>query len=396
MKRTVLMLGALIAATVVTSAQNDDRASGIEGAKARNLALFNDGLKASKITLINAVERVQRACPGDVLGAELEVAREKAGARSCYKVVVLQNGEFHTLKVDGETGNVTDPTGKITLDGKDMTTDRRSVSDRERADRERLDRERMDRERLVKKTDEPGRDGQNGVTVGHDKSGVDRTGVRTDRDRDIARTNDDERWKDSQTQVLGFEDNESGRLVKGWRATSSGDLDGASRWRVTEIENAPKGKHVLRLSETKTSGEQCNLLLTDSAYPADGKMSVRLHADSGKEDQGGALIFRARDDQNYYSACFNPMTKKVQVHKVVNGQRTLLGSKDVPDVEAQRWYTLCADAQGDTIKVKLDDKHVLTVEDSTYTEGGKVGICTKADAATSFDDFCICTDKQKQ
>jgi hypothetical protein len=56
-------------------------------------------------------------------------------------------------------------------------------------------------------------------------------------------------------------------------------------------------------------------------------------------------------------------------------------------VSSDAWHSFRADMRGDHVKVYFDDKKLIDVHDSRFTAAGKVGVWTKADSRTLFDDL---------
>jgi hypothetical protein len=83
----------------------------------------------------------------------------------------------------------------------------------------------------------------------------------------------------------------------------------------------------------------------------------------------------------------------VVLYKTVNGIRSpldIVGRKggygiEVP-VPANTWHSLRVDFKGSRFSVSFNGKQVFEVEDSTFTDAGKVGLWTKADSVTLFDE----------
>lgn len=117
-------------------------------------------------------------------------------------------------------------------------------------------------------------------------------------------------------------------------------------------------------------------------------ISVRVKAVSGKQDQGGGPIWRARGKDDYYIARWNPLEDNFRVYFVKNGRRKQLGSANV-DAPPDQWHTIRIVMMGQKIEAYLNGKKLITVEDSSFAEAGMVGLWTKADAATSFDDLSV-------
>jgi hypothetical protein len=126
----------------------------------------------------------------------------------------------------------------------------------------------------------------------------------------------------------------------------------------------------------------------------DGFVEVRFKPVAGKEDQAGGVIWRVRDSNNYYIARANAAENNVVLYKTVNGKRSSLdivgrkGGYGVKETVASgQWHTLRVEFAGNRFKLTFDGKHLFDVEDTTFTEMGKVGVWTKADSVTLFDDF---------
>ena len=115
---------------------------------------------------------------------------------------------------------------------------------------------------------------------------------------------------------------------------------------------------------------------------------MRVKAIKGKEDQGGGPIWRCKDQNNYYICRFNPLEGNYRVYVVKNGKRRQLDSIKV-DTRPGKWYAVRAVMIGERITCYLDDRKMLEVTDATFAEGGMVGLWTKADAVTSFDDLYV-------
>lgn len=160
-----------------------------------------------------------------------------------------------------------------------------------------------------------------------------------------------------------------------------------AKWAVVE-EASRHGKRVLKLAESKNRGSVYNLFLRDEKSPADLSVSVRLRADSGNEDRGGGLIWRMVDEQNYYLARWNPLEKTVAVYRTVKGRRITLQFVPVAGVSGE-WHSLKVTMKGRVIAIEFDDAKVMSLPDDTWKEAGRVGLWTRSDAQSSFDDLAI-------
>ncbi len=134
--------------------------------------------------------------------------------------------------------------------------------------------------------------------------------------------------------------------------------------------------------------------MKDGTSIRDGFVEVRFKAIAGTEDQAGGLVWRARDANNYYVARANALENNVVLYKTVNGKRSALDIVDrktgygvKAPVAPGLWHKLRVEFSGSRLKVRFNDKDMFEVDDSTFSEAGQVGLWTKADSVTAFDDF---------
>jgi hypothetical protein len=125
----------------------------------------------------------------------------------------------------------------------------------------------------------------------------------------------------------------------------------------------------------------------DSSY-GDVDLSVSYKAVCGTIDQGGGPVWRYQDANNYYIARANPLERNFRVYKVVDGKRVQLDSADV-DAPAGKWHELRVVHGENDIRCYLNGDHVLEATDATIESDGRVGLWTKADAVTFFDDLHV-------
>jgi len=157
-------------------------------------------------------------------------------------------------------------------------------------------------------------------------------------------------------------------------------------WKVIADPTAPSRPNVLA-QLAKNSGSTFNLTLIADTNYKDVDLSVKMKAIAGREDQGGGLIWRAKDAKNYYVARYNPLEDNYRVYKVHKGRRSQLQSADIKHSEG--WHSLRVTMEGDHIQCYYDGKKYLDVEDSTFPESGRIGLWTKADAQSYFDDLTV-------
>ena len=179
-----------------------------------------------------------------------------------------------------------------------------------------------------------------------------------------------------------FDDAKPGMPPAGWTASQTGK--GAAKWSVVKDDSAPSKPNVL-----KQSGEATfPVCLKNDTRIKDGFVEVKFKTLTGKEDQAGGVVWRAQDKDNYYVARANALEDNVRVYHIVKGRRTQFGNADVK-VARNRWHTLRVEFAGAKFTVFFDGKKLYDAEDKTIIDAGQVGVWTKADSVTLFDDFRI-------
>jgi hypothetical protein len=118
----------------------------------------------------------------------------------------------------------------------------------------------------------------------------------------------------------------------------------------------------------------------------DGYVEVKFKALAGKEDQAGGVVWRWKDGDNYYVARANALENNVSLYYTANGRRNTLKYVDAP-VPRNVWHTLRVEFAGTRIRVSLNGKTYIGLDDARIKGAGAVGLWTKADSVTSFDDF---------
>ena len=172
-----------------------------------------------------------------------------------------------------------------------------------------------------------------------------------------------------------------GRLPAGWISSITGN-NTPGHWEVV----AGKDGKAIGQTSSNSSGYLFNMLILDTPELKDVVLSVKVKAVGGKEDQGGGLVWRYQDSDNYYIARANPLESNFRLYKVINGNRKQIKSYSLP-VTANIWHTISVIQNENYIKCYFDGQLFITAEDSTIVKEGKVGFWTKADAITLFNDF---------
>jgi hypothetical protein len=179
-----------------------------------------------------------------------------------------------------------------------------------------------------------------------------------------------------------------GKLPAGWKAAQTGKGKG-SDWKVVADETTPS-KTGLALAQTAEGPNALfNLCVADKPSLKNVEVLVAFKAIKGKNDQGGGIVWRYQDADNYYVARMNPLEDNFRVYKVVAGKRKELARKEKLKVKVNEWHDLKIQQVGDRIECFLDGEKHLDVKDDTFTKAGKVGLWTKSDAQTRFDRFNV-------
>lgn len=181
-------------------------------------------------------------------------------------------------------------------------------------------------------------------------------------------------------ETENFDKYKPGAAPDGWTCGVTGR--GTPRWTVENDSTAPSAPNVLRQSASGTF-PWC---VKEGASLADGFVEVRFKPEKGGEDQAGGLVWRWKNGDSYYVARANALENNVSLYYTANGRRNTIKYVDAP-VPGNRWHTLRVELAGKRIKVLLDGKPYIEQEDDHIGGAGKVGVWTKADSVTAFDDF---------
>lgn len=190
------------------------------------------------------------------------------------------------------------------------------------------------------------------------------------------------------SKTADFGDSAVGVPPKGWTSTMTGR--GQPKWTIERDPTAPSKSPVVKQSGRATYP----LLLKDDTNIKDGFIEVKFKALAGSEDRAAGLVWRAKDANNYYVVRANALEDNVVLYKTVNGNRSpldIVGRKGGygvnTSVPANQWLDFRVDFKGSRFVVRYNSKLLFEVEDSTFGNAGKVGLWTKADSVTLFDEI---------
>ncbi len=179
-----------------------------------------------------------------------------------------------------------------------------------------------------------------------------------------------------------------GQVPAGWTVAKTGKGEG-SKWQVVADDTAPSRSGVALAQVAESPNAVFNLCVAKDTNFKDGTLGVAFKAIKGKNDQGGGLVWRYQDPNNYYVARMNPLEDNYRVYKVVAGKRIQLGTKENLPIKAGEWHHLKVTMTGDHIQCFLDGKKMLDAKGDAIKGAGKVGLWSKSDAQTHFDEFTV-------
>jgi Domain of Unknown Function (DUF1080) len=196
-------------------------------------------------------------------------------------------------------------------------------------------------------------------------------------------------------QTIDFNRDNAGEPPKGFSTALTGQGK-AGVWVVTKDDASPNHGNVLAQTDADATSYRFPLCIHDGVTAKDADISVRFKPVSGKKDQAAGIVWRYRDKDNYYIVRANALENNVVLYKVHNGKREDLPLKGEgrtygkkATVPKNQWSELRVTAKGSLFTVWLNGQKLYEVEDGTFTEAGKVGVWTKADSVTYFDDLKV-------
>jgi len=189
-------------------------------------------------------------------------------------------------------------------------------------------------------------------------------------------------------KVITFAKADLGKVPAGWKADKTGTGEG-SVWKVVEDKTAPSGTGYVLAQTAAGPSALFNLcVLEDSSYQ-NVEIIVNFKAMAGDKDQGGGIVWRYQDANNYYVARMNPLEDNFRVYRVENGKRSPQLQDAKVKIPAGEWHQLKIKHIGERIECFVDGKKYLDVKDDSITKPGKIGLWTKADAQTRFDEVRV-------
>jgi hypothetical protein len=195
---------------------------------------------------------------------------------------------------------------------------------------------------------------------------------------------------------VNFDAGAPGKMPLGWTATMT-RAGAPSRWEILKDPSAPSPPYVLAQISHDSNELRGPLAILNKVNVKDGDLSVKIKPVSGKQDRAGGLVWRYHDPDNYYLLQAESLGNHIVLYKVKDSKRTPLVEKGMPDrtygvehpVPANQWSILKVQFRGPLFSVYFNHRRLFQVVDSTFADTGKVGLSTRADSVTYFDDFRI-------
>lgn len=189
------------------------------------------------------------------------------------------------------------------------------------------------------------------------------------------------------TLAYHFDPDATGKLPAQFHPALTGQGAEGS-WIVKPDPTAPSKPSVLAQTSTDDTDYRFPMAILDEGSFQDLDLSVKFKAISGKVDQAAGLVFRYRDPDNYYVVRANALEENYRLYRVVNGRRRQFAGANFR-ITPNQWHTLRVECVSDQIRCYYDGKLKITSGEKTFKEAGKVGLWTKADSVTYFDDLTV-------
>ena len=196
------------------------------------------------------------------------------------------------------------------------------------------------------------------------------------------------------TRKMDFTDDAVGQAPKGFEFGHTAKAGAPGKW-IVQAEGT--NKYLAQVDPDNTRARFPVAVVSDLSA-ADVDLSVRFKPVSGRVDQAAGLVWRFQNEDNYYIVRANALENNVVLYKVEKGKRTDLPLKGEgrtygkkTQVPSGQWSTLRIVAAGPRFEVYFNGNKLYEVEDQTFSQAGKVGVWTKADSVSQFDDLTAIT-----
>lgn len=198
----------------------------------------------------------------------------------------------------------------------------------------------------------------------------------------------------AQTRKADFTQDRLDHPPKGFEFGHTAGVGKPGTW----VVQADGANRVLAQTDTDSTRARFPVAVLSDVTATDVDLSVRFKPISGRVDQAAGLVWRYQNQDNYYIVRANALEDNVVLYKVEGGRRMDLPLKGEgrtygkkTEVPANEWSNLRVVANGPVFEVYFNGSKLYEVEDATFSSPGKVGVWTKADSVTQFDDLTVVT-----
>src|SRR3954454_2577570 len=143
------------------------------------------------------------------------------------------------------------------------------------------------------------------------------------------------------------------------------------RWEVRQDTSASTLPYVLAQVSNDATDDGFPLAILNGMSLRDGEISVRIKPLSGREDQGGGVVWRYTDENNYYLVRANASNQTVAVFRVQNGHRTAIQPGVKHEIPANAWSILKVVIRGARFQVYVDHRRIMEGSDTALTGSGR-------------------------
>ena len=161
----------------------------------------------------------------------------------------------------------------------------------------------------------------------------------------------------------------------------------SGEWTVVTDDTSFAGRAIEQSSKDQTD-YRFPLAIFEPVVAKNIDVSVKFKPVAGRIDQAGGIAIRILDADNYYVVRANALEDNVRFYRVVRGRREQIGGMDTK-VASDEWHALGVKANGEKFTIEFDGKTLFSTSDKTFTGAGKIGLWTKSDSITRFDQIAI-------
>ncbi len=190
-----------------------------------------------------------------------------------------------------------------------------------------------------------------------------------------------------QQVIYNFDSDQAGQMPAKFHSARTGQ-GSESTWAVMSDPSAPSKPNVVAQTSTDKTDYRFPLLIADEGVFRDLDISVKFKAVAGSVDQAGGLVFRLKDANNYYIVRANALEDNYRLYHVVSGRRVQFAGVNFK-VSSGVWHELRVELTGNKFTCYFDGTKKFAASDDTFKDAGKVGLWTKADSVTYFDDLRV-------